>query len=201
MSVRGIGVVAAIVVVVGGVTLVSLRNGLIERDEAARGAWAQVESAYQRRFDLTGPLVEVVQAAAAHEQGTLTAIVEARTRVIDTQRAAEAALGTEAEGETARLLTAASEAMRSFLTVTVEAYPQITATEAFVTLQKQLEGSENRIHVARLRFNDDVRDLNAMVRKWGALPLCGSVAARQLFAADAGSDAPVALDLGGSAGR
>jgi len=185
------------VAIVGGLVLFSLRNSLIERDEAAIGAWAQVESAAQRRFDLTGPLVEVVQAAAANEKEVLSAIVDARQRVFETQREAESALGNEAtgDGEAARLIAVASRAMRSFLTVTVEAYPQITATDAFVTLQKQLEGSENRIHVARLRFNDEVRDLNAMIRKWGFLPLCGGVDARAPFAADTGADAPVELGL------
>ena len=188
-------VVGVLVLLGGGLPLLSLRNGLIDRDEAARSAWAQVESGYQRRFDLTPQLVEVVRTAAANERETQREVVEARTRALESQRTASGALGADGE-QAAPLLAEASRALRSFFTVVVEAYPEITATESFVTLQKQIEGSENRIHVARLNYNDAVAELNASVRKWGFLPLCGGVDSRAPFSALTEAEAAPVIDLG-----
>jgi LemA protein len=190
-------VTLALVLGLAGAGLLSLRNALIDQDEGACGAWAQVESAYQRRFDLTPQLVEVVRAAAANEREVLREVVGARTRALSSQQAALGAIGGGDQKATAVLFAQASLALRSFLTVVVEAYPQVTATENFLTLLKQLEGSENRIHVARLRYNEGVAELNASVRKWGFLPFCGSVDERSLFNATTSADAAPDVDFAG----
>ena len=198
MATKALGL-AAVVLALAGAVLFSLRNSLIEKDEVARSAWGQVESGYQRRFDLTPQLLEVVRSAASNEREVLKEVVEARTRAIEGQEAARDAIGAGDQDAAAPLLAEASRALRSFFTVVVEAYPTITATESFITLQKQIEGSENRIHVARLDYNDAVAELNAAVRKWGFLPLCGSVEPRAPFSAATGATAVPAIDLGGAA--
>jgi len=143
--------IVALVLVYGVVTY----NGLVSKGEAADGQWAQVESQYQRRFDLIPNLVESVKGVMQQEQAVFTAIADARTRYSGAQTIDEkAAAATEVEGSLARLL------------VVMENYPQLKSSEAVQTLMSQLEGSENRVSVERQRFNDNVRALNVLVQRF-----------------------------------
>ncbi|MFA5273715.1 MAG: LemA family protein [Candidatus Peribacter sp.] len=113
-------------------------NGFVGQQENVRNKWAQVETAYQRRVDLVPNLVSTVKGAADFEQSTLTAVTEARTRWLSAGTRTEQLAATQnMESALARLL------------VTVEAYPELKATEAYRDLMTQLEGTENRIAVAR----------------------------------------------------
>ena len=130
-------------------------NGFVGQEENVKNAWAQVETNYQRRIDLVPNLVNTVKGAANFEQSTLTAVTEARTQWMGaTSRQDKLAAAQNMEGALGRLL------------VTVEAYPQLKATEAFRDLMTQLEGTENRISVARTRYNATARDYNAAIRKF-----------------------------------
>jgi LemA protein len=140
-------------------------NSMQQQEEEVYGAWANLESALQRRADLIPNLVETVKGAAAHEKSTLTAVVEARAKATQTKLTPEmltnkAALANfqAAQGELSSAL--------SRLMVVVERYPDIKANQNFLALQHQLEGTENRINVARQRYNDAVKTFNFSIRKF-----------------------------------
>ena len=139
-------------------------NSMVEKDEAVAQLWAQVESQYQRRADLIPNLVNTVKGAADFEKETLTAVVEARAKAtsinIDPNKLDQASLDKfqEAQGQLSGAL--------SRLLVSVERYPELKANQNFRDLQVQVEGTENRISVARQRFNDGVKAHNAYIREF-----------------------------------
>ncbi|NLG07514.1 LemA family protein [Candidatus Peribacteria bacterium] len=128
-------------------------NGLVRANEGVVASWAQVETQYQRRFDLIPNLQATVQGAADFEQETFTAVTQARTQW---QQAATRGEQIEAAG--------AFDSALSRLLVTVENYPQLQATQAFRDFMVQLEGTENRIAVARRDYNDAVRGYNVYTK-------------------------------------
>lgn len=138
-------------------------NTIQQNDEKVIAAWGDVEAAYQRRADLIPNLVEVVKGYAAHEQETLTAVVEARAKVGKVQIGADVVNNPEAMAQFQAAQGGLSSAL-SRLMVVVEQYPDLKANQNFLDLQHQLEGTENRINVARVRFNDAVRIFNSSIR-------------------------------------
>ncbi len=143
---------------------VSVYNGLVSAEEQVESAWAQVENQYQRRADLVPNLVATVKGYAAHEQETLEGVIEARAKAtqitIDPTNATADQLAAfqAAQGEL-------SQALGRLLAV-AESYPDLKANENFRDLQQQLEGTENRIAVARQLFNDEARNFNTKVRRF-----------------------------------
>ncbi len=139
-------------------------NRLVTGEEKVKMEWSQVENQYQRRSDLILNLVETVKGYAKHESETLTKVVEARaaaTQVkVDTDKLdAESIQKFNAvQGELAQAV--------SRLLVTVESYPDLKASENFVVLQSQLEGTENRIALVRKQFNEAVNDYNTYRRRF-----------------------------------
>ena len=138
-------------------------NEIQKNEEAVFAAWGDVEATYQRRADLIPNLVEVVKAYAAHEKETLQAITEARAKVGQANLSAKdladpAAIQNfqAAQGELSGAL--------SRLLVVAERYPDLKANQNFLDLQHQLEGTENRINVARQRFNETVQVFNTSIR-------------------------------------
>jgi len=140
-------------------------NQVIDRDEAVKAAWAEVENQYQRRSDLVPNLVATVQGAADFERETLEAVVKARARATQLQGDPtvidDPARFKEFESAQAGLSNALSR-----LLVVVESYPQLGATAAFRDLQAQLEGTENRIAVARKRYTESVAEYNKVVLRF-----------------------------------
>lgn len=139
-------------------------NGMVQRQEGVEAQWAQVENVYQRRADLVPNLVATVRGYAAHEQGTLTAVIEARAKatsiIVDPS---------ELDPEDIAKFQAAQDQLSgalSRLLVTVEQYPDLKASENFLALQSQLEGTENRITVERQKFNEAARNYNQYIRKF-----------------------------------
>jgi LemA protein len=132
-------------------------------DEAVIAAWGDVEASYQRRADLIPNLVEVVKGYAAHEQETLTAVTEARAQVGKVQVGKEVLNSPQAMAQFQQAQGGLSSAL-SRLMVVVEKYPDLKANQNFSDLQHQLEGTENRINVARVRFNEAVRVFNTSIR-------------------------------------
>jgi LemA protein len=160
-------------------------NRLVTLDESVSAAWSQVENVYQRRADLIPNLVETVKGAADFERGTLTDVIEARAKAtqitIDKSVLEDPALFAkyqqvqgELSGALARLLVA------------VERYPDLKANQNFLTLQSQLEGTENRIAVERRKFNEVARGYNTQVRRFPTNLLAGvtGFGARPYFEAD-----------------
>ncbi|MBM4439881.1 MAG: LemA family protein [Candidatus Rokubacteria bacterium] len=173
----GRGLVVALVVllvVVGGLVAwgVSVNNQLVVHEQNVNASWAQVQNQYQRRADLIPNLVETVKGFAAQERGVLESVTQARSRASGVQLTPEALNDPKAM---ARFQAAQGElsGALSRLLVTVERYPELRSNQNFLDLQKQLEGTENRIAVERKRFNDAVRDYNTRLRLFP-----GSIAAR-----------------------
>jgi LemA protein len=190
-----------------------LHNHLVAREEAVDAAWAQVESNLQRRADLVPALVETVGRYLRHESETLLAVTQARREALDAaledlDRAREAsgrelsALGDRAPTDAAGLAALAggdaamARGVRQVLAL-AEDYPELRSADQFVELQAQLEGSENRINVSRMRFNDSVRDYNASIRKLPGSLIADArgMVSRPYFRADDGAAraAPLAL--------
>jgi LemA protein len=138
-------------------------NRIQGADEAVKAAWAEVGNQYQRRADLVPNLVATVKGAADFERETLEAVIEARAKASSIQAGPELL---EDPAAFQRFQEAQGELSRSLgrLLVTVERYPDLTATAAFRDLQAQLEGTENRITVARKRYIESVAEYNELVR-------------------------------------
>ncbi|MDO8468379.1 MAG: LemA family protein [Candidatus Peribacter sp.] len=179
-------IVLILVLVVLGGWLWSGFNGFVAQQENVKNAWAQVETVYQRRIDLVPNLVNTVKGAANFEQSTLTAVTEARTQWMGAgTRQDKLAAAQNMEGALGRLL------------VTVEAYPQLKATEAFRDLMTQLEGTENRISVARKDYNDAVKTYNVAIRRFPSNLLAGifGFAQEKPFEAAPGADKAPVVDF------
>jgi LemA protein len=165
----GLGVVAVLVflvLVVGG-WFVATRNGLVTAEEQVNAAWANVENVYQRRADLVPNLVETVRGYATHERETFDAVTEARARVGSIQVTPETLSDPEALRRFQALQGSLTSALSRLLAV-AENYPNLKANESFLTLQSQLEGTENRIAVERNRFNEAARAYNTRIRQFPA---------------------------------
>lgn len=141
-----------------GIQAFSSYNTLITVDENKENAWRQVETQYQRRVDLIPNLVSTVKGEANFEQETLTAVTNARTQWLNA--------GTNANRDGQIASAQQMDSALSRLLVTVESYPQLRATQAFQDFMVQLEGTENRIAVARKDYNDEVRNFNLVVRRF-----------------------------------
>lgn len=167
---------------------VGFNNTAVELEADAKTAWSNVESSYQRRNDLIGNLVKTVQGAADFERGTLTDVIEARAKATATNINAEnlspeniAAFQEAQAGLTSAL---------SRLLVTVERYPELKANQNFLELQSQLEGTENRINVARDRFNERVNAYDIHTTKFPNKLLAGWFGFEEMarYTADPGSE-------------
>jgi LemA protein len=138
-------------------------NTMQKNEEAVKAAWGDVEAAYQRRNDLIPNLVEVVKAYAKHERETLTAVTEARAKVGSMQVPKNIIDDPKAFSQFQEVQAGMSSAL-SRLMVIVERYPDLKANQNFQDLQHQLEGTENRINVARTRYNKAVEVFNTSIR-------------------------------------
>ena len=138
-------------------------NTMQANEEAVKAAWGDVESAYQRRNDLIPNLVEVVKGYAKHEKETLQAVTEARAKVGSIQMSKALLDDPKAFTQFQEAQGAMSSAL-SRLMVVVEQYPDLKANQNFLDLQHQLEGTENRINVARSRYNKTVETFNTSIR-------------------------------------
>lgn len=143
---------------------VGFNNTAVEHEANAKTAWSNVESSYQRRNDLIGNLVKTVKGAADFERNTLTEVIEARAKATSTT--------IDPSNITPDKLAAFQKAQSglssalSRLLVTVERYPELKANQNFLDLQNQLEGTENRINVARDRFNESVNIYDIFTSKF-----------------------------------
>lgn len=138
-------------------------NVLQQMEEQVFKSWADVESSLQRRADLIPNLVATVKGYAAHERETLEAVIEARSKATGVQLSAKDLSDPQAMQQMADAQGGLSSAL-SRLMVVVERYPDLKANQNFLDLQNQLEGTENRINVARQRFNQSVEAFNSKIR-------------------------------------
>ncbi len=140
-------------------------NRMQQNEETVFKAWGDVESNLQRRADLIPNLVETVKGYASHEKETLTAVIEARSKATSVQLSTKDLSSAEAMGRLSRMQGGLSSALARLMVV-VERYPDLKANQNFLDLQNQLEGTENRINVARQRYNKAVEQFNFSIRKF-----------------------------------
>ncbi|HUP36755.1 MAG TPA: LemA family protein [Candidatus Limnocylindria bacterium] len=153
-----------VLIVIGGVGwAIGINNQLVAQEQAVNERWAQVENVYQRRADLIPNLVETVKGYAAQERTVLDEVTRARASVAGIKATPELVNDPEAF----RKFQAAQQELGGALArllVTVERYPDLKSNQNFLTLQSQLEGTENRIAVERMRYSEAVRDYNVRLR-------------------------------------
>ena len=168
------GTVIAIVAVLAAIVLwgIGVNNKLVTEEENVSKAWSQVENAYKRRMDLIPQLVNTVQGAADYEKSVLTEVTNARAGVEQTT-VDPSTLSEEQIKAYQQAQDKLSKAVANTIKVTVERYPELTATAGFRDLQTQLEGTENRIAVERGKFNEAVQKYNTKLRRFPTSLLAG----------------------------
>ena len=180
-------VIVVVVIIIYSLTA-GINNTAVEREEVVVQTWADVEASYQRRSDLIPNLVSTVRGAADFERGTLTDVIEARARATSVNVDAQN-LNPEQIQQFQEAQSGVSSAL-SRLLVTVERYPELRANQNFLQLQSQLEGTENRISVARTRYNEAVRMYNTYIRKFPNNLVTGMFGfeRKPVFEAEAGAE-------------
>lgn len=177
-----LGVVLLVVIIY----VISSYNGLVRSQEQVAGQWAQVEAQYQRRFDLIPNLVESVKGIMAQEEKIFGDLAAARSQYAGARTVEEKTVAANAvESSLSRLL------------VIMENYPTLRSSDTVVTLMSQIEGTENRISVERMRFNDAVRAFNASIKTFprSAVAAIFNFDALTYFEADEGSQTAPRVDL------
>jgi LemA protein len=173
-------------------------NAMQMNEEAVQKAWGDVESTLQRRADLIPNLVQTVKGYASHEQETLTAVVEARSKATSVNLTADDLADPQAMAQFQAAQGQLSSAL-SRLMVVVERYPDLKANQNFLDLQNQLEGTENRITVARQRYNAAVETFNFSIRKFPnslTNSMLLHLERKEYYKADAAATAAPVVDFG-----
>ena len=181
-------IVILAIIGLGGCMTCNSQKTLVTLDEGVKKAWSDVETQYQRRNDLIGNLVETVKGYAKHEQSTLTAVIEARSKASQMQVDASNLNAEQIEKFQAaqgQLTTAMQRLM-----VVQEQYPQLKADTQFLKLQDELTGTENRIATARGRFNETVQEYNVYARQFPNNIMAGMLGfeVKGTFKAEAGAE-------------
>lgn len=187
---KGTVILISVVALVAIVALwaMSAYNKLVVADESVTTEWANVESQYQRRADLIPNLVSTVKGYAAHEQETLDAVVSARAKA--TQMTVDAKDLTPEKLQEYQAAQGEVGAALGRLLMITENYPDLKANQNFMALQEQLEGTENRIQVARQKFNLTAKTYNTSIRRFPTNILAGMFGfeSKAYFEAEAGAD-------------
>ncbi|TGD56909.1 LemA family protein [Flavobacterium humi] len=183
-----IGIIIALVVIIG-FWVIGIKNSALRYSQATEKEWGNVNTAYQRRNDLIGNLVNTVKGAADFEKGTLTAVIEARAKAtsinVDPKN-----ISPEQLAQFNQAQSGVSSAL-SRLLVTVEQYPTLKANENFLKLQDELASTENQILTARTRFNESVQAYNGYILAIPNSWFLGSYKEKGYFQAVAGAEKPV----------
>ena len=154
------------IVAIFSMTSCSTYNNMVAQDEAVKTAWSNVETQYQRRADLIPNLVSTVKGYAAHEESTLQAVIEARSKATSISLSADE-LSADKLSPDPQAQSSVTSALGRVIAIS-ENYPDLKANQNFLELQAQLEGTENRITVARKEFNEATQAYNTLVRMFPA---------------------------------
>jgi LemA protein len=179
-------VIVLVIVVLAGLIVAGMYNGLVRLRNRVDAAWAQIDVQLRRRYDLIPNLVETVKGYATHERGTFEAVTQARANALNAQGPAQ-----QAQAE-----NVISGALKSLFAV-AEAYPELKANQNFLALQEELTGTEGRIAYARQFYNDSVQKLNTKIETFPTNVLANSFgfAHREYFEADDTSRGPVKVEF------
>lgn len=182
-----LGLVA--VLILAGFWVSTTHNSLVGMEESIDEAWGQVQVQYQRRYDLIPNLVETVKGVANFEKETYQAVTEARSAWAGSMKTNDRSAQIEA--------TQNVESALARLLVTVENYPNLKAQVNFSTLQAQIEGTENRVSVARKDYNERITPFNTKVRRFPTLLIAGMLGFDELdfFGSDEGADKAPAVNF------
>lgn len=185
MKRSGLLIVLAIVVVLGFLGCNSY-NGLVSADQSVKTAWSNVETNYQRRNDLYGSIIKTIEGSANFEKGTLKEVIEARSKATSVQ------VNIDDPASLAAYQQAQAQLQGSFskLLAVVESYPDLKTTTAFRDFQAQIEGTENRINIARQDYNKTVQAYNLKVKSFPNNIFAGIFGYKEkpFYKADAGSE-------------
>lgn len=186
-------IIGAIIILIG-VWVVVTFNLLVKKEEMAKLQWNEVQNAYQRRLDLIPNLVSVVQGGAQYEQTVLQKVTEARAKAASLNVGSN--ISADKYNEQTRIQDQLAEAANRLM-ITVENYPDLKGTEAFVGLQAQLEGTERRIKVARRDFNEVIAVYNSSVRSFPTKIIAGilSFHPQEGFHSDEGADKSLEINF------
>ncbi len=187
----GLGVILILVI-----SLVSSYNKMVSADEIVNQKWGDVESSYKRRLDLIDNLVSTVKGAADFEKNTFIEVTEARSKA--TSINIDPSTATPEQMAAFNQAQANVSSSLSKLLVVVENYPTLTATQNFRDLQSQLEGTENRINVARIDYNAAVKDFNTRIRRFpgNLIAMITGLEKRNTFDAPEGAENAPKVDFG-----
>jgi len=189
-------IIIVLIVLIGGCSIKKSYNNIVTYDQDVKSKWGQVENQYQRRMDLIPNLVNTVKGAADFEKSTLTQVIQARASA--TQIKVDP---NDLSPEKIQQFQAAqgqlSQALGRLMVVS-ERYPQLTATQNFKDLQAQLEGTENRIAVARMDFNNSVQTYNTSIRRFPTVLYAGMFGFKEkgFFQAQAGAEQAPTVNFG-----
>lgn len=200
--------IVSIIIIIG--MFVLIHNGIVEKEEKVFGSWSQVESNYQRRADLIPNLVKTVKGFMKQEREVLVSVIKERGSESNMEKALEELIanyetatslseGAKEKLDDEEFMSLLSSAQQNVgqslfrLLGLVENYPQLRSAEHVLALQYQLEGTENRINVARMRFNDRVTEFNGSIRKMPAslIASMGGFQRKAYFKSDEGSEKAV----------
>lgn len=193
MQKRFSGYIVGVLVVLIGLYIIVAYNSLIKKETKVEQMWAEVQSRYQRRMDLTPNLVNTVKGISGFEQGTLTKIAEARSNALSANNTALTPENYNRQTKLQDTLAATSNR----LIIMIEKYPVLKGTQAYRGLQTQLEGNERRIKVARVDFNEAVKDYNQSVRSFPKSLVAGLFGfdAKEGFQSVTGADKNVQINF------
>lgn len=186
MKNKSLWIVLAVVAVMV-VWAISANNKMITKEEKAKTAWGDVQADYQHRMDLVAQAINIVKGAGNYEQETLENVIKARNNVIELN---EEDLTEENVSKFQQAYDRMSQEMTKAINVTVERYPELTATQGYRDFQVQVEGCENRINFSRKKFNDAVRDYNVAIKRFPGSIIAGIFGHDEMgyFEAAAGAD-------------
>jgi len=180
-------IVAIVVVFIFGSWYVNTRNSLVQMEESVSAAWSEIDNQLQRRSDLIPNLVATVKGYASQEEQIFTQIAEARAKLAGANTVPETAAGyNQMQSALSRLL------------VVVENYPELKSNQNFIRLQDELAGTENRIAVARRRYNEAVRQFNTRIRSFPASIIAGQLgfSAKEYFQIEESAKQVPTVDFG-----
>jgi LemA protein len=189
-------VLLVIIILIGGI--IGRYNKMVKMKQEVKNKWSDVENQYQRRFDLIPNLVETVKGYQIHEQQTLIAVTEARAKVGGVTQISKDVINDPQAFAKFQEAQAGLQGALQRLMVVVEQYPNLKANENFLALQSQLEGTENRIAVSRMDYNDAAKRFNQIIVTFPNNVLAGMFNLKevQFFQATTGADTAPKVNFG-----